>query len=117
MSDIFFNVFKLSKSKFKELLKESFNLSYEWWADHLKNGNIFKEKINISREEVLKIYNKTKRKDLYFIFIQRKNIFKGDYLEVGFCTIGQKNKDIFTWIHIDIKYKDMLINKYKLNII
>jgi hypothetical protein len=109
--DIFYDVQKISKKKLVILFQEAKLLSYKWWVDGLLNDNWAREKIDMSFEDVIKLFNKTKKSNLHITFIHRKGFEKWpQYLEIGFSTLS--GNSIFLWIDVDIKHKQYLLERY-----
>ncbi len=120
--DIFYKLDKLTKKEIRGLFLEAKALCYNWWVDDKPTWT--RRKIDMPFEEVLIIFEKTKRKHLHITFIHRMSCCAAEkeYLEIGFGTLIRRdeqgnihpNGDIFLWIEADIEHEDYLTQKYKL---
>lgn len=118
MPHLFYNTDKLTKKTICELFTETKELSFSWWVDDKPSWT--RRKIDMSFDDVLKLFKKTPRKKLHIVFIHRRGFNnEDDYIEVGFSTLCRKYTendlivgDVFLWINVDIRHKEYFLEKY-----
>ena len=115
LQDIFYKTSYLSKTQICKLFEEAKELSFNWWVDDQPDST--RRKIDMSFEEVIRLFQRTPRKNLHIVVIHRRGYENFlQHIEIGFCTLNRSNKsqngDIFLWIDVDLKYKQYLLKKY-----
>jgi len=115
LQDIFYKTDRLTKKALLILFQEAKLLSTSWWVDQ-HNDHGIRKTIQMDLSKVLSLFRKIKRSNLHITFIHRRGYENWDqFLEIGFCTLGYKNKnggDIFLWIDVDLKHKQYLLQRY-----
>lgn len=108
--DIFYDISRLPLDKIKELLWESYRMSYYWRVDILKR--IMRESIEMSIEDAM---DKCDDETAYF-FVQRRGYPNWEQrLEIGYRTM--KSPDYFLWINLTVDKKEYFISKYNLELL
>lgn len=107
----FYNIDTISIQKKKKIINEALSVCYEWHVDKLDCSESFRrQRIEMSFENiVLKLKNSS-----HFTIIHRRNIYDGEYGEIGFCQM-EKGITYFLWIFITISELEKLTKKHKLD--
>jgi len=111
----------------EKIIRDAKEKSFKWWVDHLPSFQ--RQRIDMPFDEVIKyLYVE---KPVHFTIIYRRgweeNKLKDSnewFLEIGFCTLGRKNKlettkidikgDLYLWVLVEKKYLDYFIQTYNL---
>jgi len=119
--DIFYNTAQLTKNDCVKLFTEAKDLSYKWWVDGKLNQSWTRSDVDLTFDQIISCFKKTKRSSLHITFIHRRGCDNWvENLEIGFCTLGRKWRfsetddggDLFLWIEVNTKHKQYLLEKY-----
>lgn len=115
MRDFFYSLSHLDLKRKEELIRESQMLSFEYYIDE-KDENYRRIPSKTTFDEMIqKMSSKC-----HYVFIERNIVYgkENEYLEIGFCTMGEELPgDWFLFIKVDMKHSSLLKEKYNLTIL
>jgi hypothetical protein len=114
--DTFYNLDTLSLDEKIALLKDAYDVCFEWWADKLDaNKSWSREKIDVTFDEMIAKINDNDK--FHFVFIIRDRHYNDGgpikYIEAGYSTLSSP-VDYFLWINLDCKHLTHFWCKYKI---
>jgi hypothetical protein len=116
MQDIFF---KIPEGSEELILRECAEKSFKFFIDK-HNERCVRERYEISLDECFDLFKSQKPKNMHWVFINRRSrCFWDDsnepeYWEVGGCTLGLPNGDVFLFINMRFSEGLDIQRKYNL---
>lgn len=105
--DIFYKPHSLSLATRKKIIREAFEVNFEWWVDDCPGWT--RRRIEMSFEDIMKKFDQ----ECHFVVIERRGFDPNEYKgEVGFCTL--KGNDHYLWIHLSVENLNEIVKKYQL---
>ena len=116
MPDVFY---KIEKEKAVAIFKDAYEKNFYFQVDKLTDIDWTRHKIDVSFEDVIALYEKMPANKLHTVFIHRRGYdYWGEYhLEIGYCTLGYKDGDIFLWLNVKEDQLQYFIDTYNLKVL
>jgi len=112
----FYDLDDLSLENKIALLKDAYDVCFEWWADELDCKKSWqRQKIDVAFDEMIDKINDSDK--FHFVFIIRDRVYNDEnptrYIEIGYSTLSG-NPDYFLWIMVDLRHLTHFLARYKI---